>query len=283
MLSVAFLFPSFWKPPRLGAAFLLLTLAGSIRGSKGAAGPGSGQILAAGQARPPKLFAGPGVFQPYSPPSLLRFLQQLFASGARARATSAGAWQPYALTPAQQTRHRAWVAEKVYRNWLGPYYKAYHLRKGGAGGNRGLRVLLLREPGRQGGLFFYDPSIGPGNFRHLFEHLGERVRTLGYHQACADQCTRQHRHHAENTLKQLFKPRPADCPDSGHCNQRYGLITIDLVSVNGQPMFIRVAANPVREPGFTPAAPFEELLRAVFDEPPADAAIAARIKEYAKL
>lgn len=215
--------------------------------------------------------------------ALFRFLQQLFAPGSAGPTPASDTWRPYVLTATQQARHRAWVADKVYRNWLGPYYKAYHLRKGGAGGQRGLRVQLLHEPGRQGGLFFYDPSIGPGNFRHLFEHLGERVRALGYHQACADQCTRQHRHHAESTLKQLFKPLPLDCPQSGRCNQRYGLITIDLVSVNGQPLFIRVAANPVHEPGFTPAAPFEELLRAVFEEPMPDAATAAKIQEYAKL
>ncbi len=74
-----------------------------------------------------------------------------------------------------------------------------------------------------------------------------------------------------------------DCADSGRCDQRYGLITIDLVSVNGQPLFIRVAANPVQEPGFTPAASFEELLRAVFEEPMPSVAIAAKIREYTKL
>ena len=171
----------------------------------------------------------------------------------------------------------------MYRNWLGPYYKAYHLRKGGAGGNRGLRVQMLQEAGRQGGLFFYDPSIGPGNFRHLFEHLGERVLTLGYRRACADQCTRRNQEHAESTLKQFFKPKPTDCPQSGQCNQRFGLITIDLVSLNGQPMFIRVATNAVQEPGFTPAISFDGLMDALFDEPAADEVITAKIKGYSKL
>ena len=214
---------------------------------------------------------------------MLRFLQHLFASDAGLPATELGTWQPYVLTPAQQARHQTWVAGKMYRNWLGPYYKAYHLRKGGAGGSRGLRVQLLHESGRQGGLFFYDPSIGPGNFRHLFEHLGERVLALGYRRAHADQCTRRHEQQAENTLKQFFKPLATDCPQSGHCNQRFGLLTIDLVTLNGEPLMIRVAVNPVREPGFTLAAPFEELLEALFQEPLADDAISAKIKEYAKL
>ena len=214
---------------------------------------------------------------------MLRFLQHLFAPTKRAAAARPPIWRPYALTPAQQSRHQAWVSEQVYRNWLGPYYKAYHLRKGGAGGRRGLRVQLLQEMGRRGGLFFYDTSIGPGNFRHLFELLGERIIAQGYRRACADQCQHRHPQHAENTLKQFFKPLATDCVETGHCNQRYGLLTIDLVSLDGQPAFIRVAANPVLAPGFTVVRPFEELLRELFDEPEADAATAAKIREYAKL
>ena len=184
------------------------------------------------------------------------------------------------LTPAQQRRHQQWVQERVYLNWLGPYFKAYHLVKGGAGGRRNLRVELLREPGRQGALFFYDPNIGPGNFRHFFEHLGERILALGYHRACADGRTQQHQHHRATTLKQLFKPNPADCPRSGRCNQRFGLLTVDLVSVNQVPLFIRVVSNALLAPEFTPAGSFEALLQAVFDQPPAPPEVQARAAAY---
>jgi len=207
---------------------------------------------------------------------LFPFLQQLFP----ARKPEAPTWRPVVLTPAQAARHTRWVEEHVFLNWLGPFFKAYHLRKGGAGGPRGLRVQLLHEPGRQGALLFYDPDMGPGNFRHFFEHLGERVLGLGYHRACADQGTRRHAPHTETTLKQLFKPNPTDCPDTGRCDQRYGLVTIDLVAFNGQPTFIRFAANAVQESHFTPACSFDALLHAVLDAPEADAAVQARAREY---
>lgn len=211
---------------------------------------------------------------------MLHFLQQLF--GRRAGADAAAAtWRPARVpTPEQAQRHAAWVAEKVYRNWLGPYYKAYHLRKGGAGGQRGLRVELLHEEGRQGTLLFYDASIGPGNFRHLYELLGERLTTLGYHRACHDQRQRRHEQHRETASKQLFKPNPTDCAHSGRCDQRYGLVTLDLVGVDGQPLFIRLSSNAVHEPHFTAAKSFEELLAALLDEPAADAATRARVAAY---
>ncbi len=192
------------------------------------------------------------------------FLRSLFSSAPPA---SAGEWRPFSLTAAQAERHARWVAQRVYRNWLGPYFKAYHLHRGGAGGRRGLRAEPLRENGRQGALLFYDDSIGPVNFRHFFEHVGERMAALGYQRACADECTRHSHSFSEHTFKQLFKPPPIDAADSGLCDQRYGIVTLDLVSLNGQPLFIRLAVNPVLEAGFTPAAPFEELLRTVFDEP----------------
>lgn len=211
-------------------------------------------------------------------PTLLDFLQQLFQR--RGGAAGAG-WQPAPEpTPAQQGLHRAWVAERVYRNWLGPYYKAYHLRKGGAGGRRGFRVDLLREEGRQGALFFFDHTIGPGNFGHLYQLLGERVLALGYHRACHDARQRRHQQLRETTEKQLFKPLPTDCTESGRCNQRFGLITLDLVTVNDRPLFIRLSTNPVREDYFTPPYSFETLLQTVFDEPLADETIARKISQY---
>jgi hypothetical protein len=211
---------------------------------------------------------------------VLHFLQQLF--GQRTAAGSdAATWLPARQpTPQQARKHAAWVAEKVYRNWLGPYYKAYHLRKGGAGGRRGLRVELLREPGRQGALLYYNDSIGPGNFRHLYELLGERVADLGYHRACHDQRQRCHAQHEETAYKQLFKPDPTDCAESGRCNQRYGLVTLDWVGVDGQPLFIRLTHNPVQESCFTAARSFEDLLAALLDEPAADEATEAKIAAY---
>lgn len=205
------------------------------------------------------------------------FIQQLFSS--KAPADAAG-WRATAFTPAQARRHARWREQRVYQNWLGPYFKAYHLQKAGIDTKRGLRVQLLQESGRQGALFFFDDTIGPGNFRHLYEYLGERVLELGYRRACSDQRTQHQCQHSEKVLKQLFKPQPTDCPQTGCCNQRFGLITIDLVAMNGQPLFIRMASNAVLQPGFTPACSFDELVRVVFDVPLPGAELEPLAQEY---
>ena len=223
-----------------------------------------------------KLFGQTGVSTLLNSPVLFDFIQNLFKPKAPAVAT----WHAVALSPGEEQRHARWVEQHVFLNGLGPYYQAYHLRKGGAGGRRGLRVEMFQEHSRQGAMFFFDPTIGPGNFRHFYEHLGERVLGLGYHRACADQCTKRHAHHTENTRKQLFKPNPTDCPKTGQCNQRFGLVTLDLVAVNGHPMFIRLTSNAVLDECFTPACSFDELLKNLLDAPPADAATQALVADY---
>ena len=223
-----------------------------------------------------KLFHRLGVSTLLNFHALFDFLHNLFHPKAPASAN----WHAVALSPAQAQRHARWVEQRVFLNWLGPYYKAYHLRKGGAAGSRGLQVQQLEEKGRQGALFFFDSTIGPGNFRHFYEYLGERVLALGYHRACADQCTKRHAQHTETVRKQLFKPNPTDCPKTGQCNQRYGLVTLDWVAVNGEPKFIRITTNAVLEACFTPAASFDELLKALLDAPPADAATQAMMLDY---
>ena len=55
---------------------------------------------------------------------------------------------------------------------------------------------------------------------------------------------------------------------------------VDFIRVNGQPLFIRLSSNAVREPHFTAPKPFDELLAALFDEPAADATTRSRVAEY---
>lgn len=164
---------------------------------------------------------------------------------------------------------------------MGPFYKAYHYQKAGLP-NPQFRVQLLREDGRQGALFFYDPSIGPGNFRHLLDFIRDRVLALGYNLATSDQRSLQHPTYTETTYKHFLKPQPRDCTETGRCNQRFGNIMVDLVSINGQPGFLRLFSNPYDNDIFTPAQTFDEMLEAIFDMPSAPPAVQKLIKKYAR-
>jgi len=211
-------------------------------------------------------------------PPLLRFIQQLFGG---APASQQAEWQPLARTKAQQLAYARWVEQRVYLNWMGPFFKAYHFQKTNVRG-RGLRVQLLCECGRQGAVFLYDPSIGPGNFRHLFDFIRDRVLALGYRLSTSDQRRLPHPAYTEIIEKHFLKPAPGDCPQTGRCNQRFGNVTVDLVSINNQPGFIRFVSNPYHDSIFAPAHTFDELLDAVFNLPAPSPAEQASAKVFAK-
>ncbi|QNP51863.1 hypothetical protein H9L05_18285 [Hymenobacter qilianensis] len=196
---------------------------------------------------------------------MFTFLKQLLSQRSAPNRTD---WQPAVRTPAQVKRHEQWLADRVYLNWAGPYFKAYHFRKAGVGSSQGLRVQLITDCGRQGAIFFFDPSIGPGNFRHFFDFTCERVLELGYNLSTSDQRKLVHPSYTETIDKHFLKPQPKDCSETGRCNQRYGSITIDLISINEQPGFIRFFANPYHDDIFTPAHSFDELIAAVYQLPP---------------
>ncbi len=208
---------------------------------------------------------------------MLPFLKQLLSSPS----ASAAEWRPLHRSPAELRKHARWVEQRVYLNWAGPYFKAYHFRKAGVQG-QGLRVQLLANEGRQGVVLFYDPSIGPGNFRHFFDLLRDQVLALGYHLSTSDQRTLHHERYTETIAKHFLKPLPHNCATTGRCLQRFGTVTVDLVSVNGQPGFIRFTSNAYQDDIFTPAHSFDELMAATLDMPPAPPEVQALIKEYYK-
>lgn len=191
-------------------------------------------------------------------------------------------WHPLARTAAEQRTHAQWITQQVYLNWAGPYFKAYHFCKANITNGQGLRVQLLKEAGRQGAVFFFDPSIGPGNFQHFFDFLRDRVLALGYNLSTSDQRTHRHPRYTETIYKHFLKPQPTDCSQTGRCNQRFGTVTIDLVLINKQPGFIRFFSNPYQDAIFTHAHSFDELLDLTLNLPPAPAEVQARIKHYAK-
>ncbi len=174
-----------------------------------------------------------------------------------------GAWHPTQPSAAEQRALAQWVAAGTYRNWTGPYFKAYHYGKAGINAPQGLRVQLLHDCGRQGAVFFYDPSIGPQNFRFFFDFLRDQVLGQGYNLASSDWRTRKNEHCTETVHKHFLKPKPQDCPKSGNCNQRFGTITLDLILMNGNPGFIRFSQNPYQDAIFTPPHSFDELMELV--------------------
>lgn len=179
-------------------------------------------------------------------------------------------WQPLRRPAAELRAYEQWKQDREYRRWLGPYFKAYHYCKAGLPPcHGGLRAQRHDQCGQPGALLLYDPGIGPANFRHLFDLLRDRTLELGYHLASSDVRTRRLPRHTETVAKHFLKPTPTDCPETGRCQQRFGPVSIALISLNGHPGFIRVACNPIADSMFCEAYSLDELMDGLLNLPPA--------------
>lgn len=190
------------------------------------------------------------------------FLNRLWYRRAARRPT----WQPVGESPGQRRQFLRWRTARVYLNWTGPWFKAYHYCRAGLPAAWPVQPLMARDgagPPR-GVALLYDERIGPVNFRHLFTLLRERVLALGYRVAHADQHALTGAVHADDTIeKYVLHPLPSPAADPGPCNQRFGQVTLDLVRRGRQPIMLRLSALPLPDVVFTRAPPFDELLRQV--------------------
>ncbi len=189
------------------------------------------------------------------------FLSRLWRFGASREPK----WQPVCESPGQQQQFVHWRAARVYLNWTGPWYKAYHYRRAGLPTAWAVEPLTPEAGGPPGGVaLLYDERIGRVNFKHLFTLLRERVLALGYRVAHADRRPCPGGAHPDDTIeKYVLHPLPSPAADASLCNQRFGQVTVDFVRRAQQPMMLRLHSSPLPDAIFTPAPTFDELLRHV--------------------
>ncbi|WP_345160070.1 hypothetical protein [Pontibacter saemangeumensis] len=154
--------------------------------------------------------------------------------------------------------YQAWLHDRVYLHWTGPFFKSYHYTKANLTGP--LRVQLVQDAHVRGAVFFYDPSIGDSNFSFFFDLLKDRVQALGYTLHSCDKLKVRHERYTEEVEKHVLTPPASDLPGTSLCNQLYGNVLLDYIKVNSRPGYIRFIANAYNDAYFSKPLPFDELL-----------------------
>jgi hypothetical protein len=198
----------------------------------------------------------------------LDFTFSIFGSTGKANASVCKAlpWKT-----AEEKAYRKWVQQKTFLHWTPCIFKSYHYQKCKV--RPSFRLQLIHSAHKNGVVLFFSPEIGKQNFRHLFQFIKDKCLQLGYAHYLSDQRIITHDRYTETIDKHYLKPPPRDVPGSTLCNQLYGNIIIDLVSINGQPGFIRFYVNTYGDTLFSEPLPFDELMEKVFDTEPEDLAV----------
>lgn len=175
-------------------------------------------------------------------------------------------WKTLQRKSAEEKAYQQWVEKKTFLNWTPCIFKSYHFQK--CQMRPPFRLQLIQSANKKGVVLFFSPDIGKENFRHLFQFIKDQSLRAGYDHYLSDQRLITHDRYTETIDKHYLKPPPADVSGSALCNQLYGNIMIDLVSINGQPGFIRFNVNTYRDPLFSEPLPFDELMDKVFNGKP---------------
>jgi hypothetical protein len=172
-------------------------------------------------------------------------------------------WKNLERKPKEENAYHLWAEEKTYLNWAPCIFKSYHFQKCKL--KPPFRLQVLQGAHKNGVVLFFDPAIGSENFTLLFEFIKRQCLQTGYTHHLTDQRVIRHERYTETIETHHLKPPATDLPGTCLCNQLYGNIMIDLVSINRQPGFIRFYVNTYCDDLFSKPLSFDELMDRVFN------------------
>ncbi|UJP66675.1 hypothetical protein [Mongoliitalea daihaiensis] len=141
--------------------------------------------------------------------------------------------------------------------------KNYHFKK--AGINNEPEVHFLNSPYANGFAVSYDPPFNPETFSKLFFAFGRRMLALGYRQVSLDRKIEEINEKVKTTEKQYFKP-PLQAEDfNAKIDQLYGNVSVEKVTIDNEPSFIKVLVTVYSDHLYQPAKPFEEFIDHIFE------------------
>lgn len=126
------------------------------------------------------------------------------------------------------------------------------------------QVHILESKYANGFAVTYDEDMTKEIFSNLFLTFGKRVLALGYHQVSLDRKIEEVNEEVKTTEKFYFKP-PFQNPASGELlTQLYGNVSIEKISINNQPNFLKVLATYYSDRLYQDPKPFDQFLDHVF-------------------
>ncbi|MFC0264302.1 hypothetical protein [Fontibacter flavus] len=159
-----------------------------------------------------------------------------------------------------------WEFTKEGTSLLKLVAKNYHFKKSGI--NSHPEVHILNSPYANGFAVSYDSPFNEKTFSHIFFAFGKRVLDLGYHRVSLDRKIEEINDQVKMTEKQYFKPPLSHVDLSEKINQLYGNISIEKVSIDDKPSFIKVLVTVYSDRLYLDAKPFDEFIDELFETNP---------------
>lgn len=158
-----------------------------------------------------------------------------------------------------------------YSSWKKSYKKddlvksianSYRLKLDGMVGEP--EVHILNTSLSKGFAISYAESIGPLEFKYLFDWLAEKVQALNYKRANADVTITEKQNFVETKEKYYFKPKQTKNA-SDELRQYFGNLLIEHIVVDKKPSFIKLTANTYSDRQYQKPDNFDLLAKYLFE------------------
>ncbi|WP_209331553.1 hypothetical protein [Lunatimonas salinarum] len=156
----------------------------------------------------------------------------------------------------------AWMDSDEGEGVLSLIYNNYHLKTIGI--NKKPEVHVLNSPYANGLAISYEKPLTPVDFQHLFFAFGDRLLALGYHRVSLDRKMEELADRVRMTEKLYYKPPFSSAMPNQPIDQLFGNVSIEKVSLDNKPSFLKLLVTVYSDRMYLPAKPFSEFIERVF-------------------
>lgn len=155
-----------------------------------------------------------------------------------------------------------WMESPEGKNTMALISKNYHFKTSGM--NNTPEVHILNSPYANGFAVSFDAPLTEKTFSNLFFAFGRRIVDLGYTRVSLDRKIEDVNDKVRTTEKQYFKPPLSAADFSKKISQLYGNVSVEKVSINDEPSYLKVLVTVYSDHLYQDAFPFEEFIDHLF-------------------
>ncbi len=168
-------------------------------------------------------------------------------------------------SPKDKQAYQKWLSSDQHKEFITAIAQAYFYKKADIVSS--IQVHLFKSNGANGFAISYHPNFGKKKFQHLLDYFKERVQTLNYHLQVAERKITDRGDYVETKDKYYLKPSiRLGTINQGLCNQLYGNILLEHISVDNRPSYIKVLVTYYNDHLFAKALDYDDFIEELFAE-----------------
>jgi hypothetical protein len=163
-----------------------------------------------------------------------------------------------------QDEIESWIISEEGKSLIDLVAKNYYFKKSGI--NSHPEVHILNSPYANGFAISYHAPFDEKTFSHIFFAFGRRMLDLGYRRVSLDRKIEEINDDVKTTEKQYFKPPLSNVDFTQKIDQLFGNVSIEKVSINDKPSFIKILVTVYSDHLYQNARSFDQFIEELFEK-----------------